>query len=419
MALKLNHALVAGSAILALLVTGCSTKGGGDNAAKTDNQGIKTDFGITDKEISLGAITDASGVLKAYGLAVTHGNQMWADDFNSSGGACGRTVKIEVRDSAYKADKAVPLYAELKDKVAGYLQIFGSASLAALKGSFTSDNAIVTSSTTSSINLDNPELLMTGTSHDIDTINGLAYLQKTGKLVDGDKVGVIAIDSEYGLNALDGAEYYAKKHKLELSSVKLSATESDMSSAVTKMKSSDVKAIVAAVAPKAMGSILTQAQAQGLDIPIMGNGPSFEPQLLGTPAASAMGNYYRSVGMAPYGAEGALAQKIATEYPTKFQDEPSDQVNFGYVEGLVWGAILKKACESKDMTREGLIAASKTIEVDTQGLTPKLDYSTEGVPPSREGYIVVPDASIPGGLKPLESHYMSKEAKEYKAPLQK
>src|SRR6185312_10030596 len=70
------HAVIAATAIAAVLVaSACSTKsnGGGGNTTESGAGGIKVGPGVTDSTITLGALTDESGVFAVLGTTVTQG----------------------------------------------------------------------------------------------------------------------------------------------------------------------------------------------------------------------------------------------------------------------------------------------------------------------------------------------------------
>ena len=417
---KFNRTIVVGTVALALSVASCSTKGGNSAQQKTDNSGVKTDYGVTDKDITLGALTDQSGVFKAQGLAYTAANQIWADEVSAKGGICGRQIKINVQDTAYQADKAVTLYASIKDKVAGIVQVAGSPALAAIKQSIVSDHMLSVPAAWASTNLDVPEVFMVGATYDIEIINGLAYLQDNGLIKDGDKIGHLYIDSEYGNSAALGSEAYAKKHNQTIVPAKVTSTDVDMTPAITQFKSVGVKAVVVTTTPAQTGSAVTSMAAQGMgDLPVLGNNPSFSPPILGTPAKDALGNYYRAVSWAPYSADKPTVQAMAKAYEAKHTDLPSDSVVFGYASGLAFQSVLEAACKAKDLTRAGIVKAAKAVKVDMKGLTGPLDFSDPGQPSTRSTYIEQADPNAKGGLKIVQELTESTEAKSYKTPLQK
>jgi ABC-type branched-subunit amino acid transport system substrate-binding protein len=270
-----------------LAVSSCSTKAGNSGSSGSDSSGVKTDKGVTASDITLGVMTDKTGVFKNLGLGVTQGNELWAKDFNDAGGTCGRKVKLEQVDHGYKADTAKTLYPQLEPKVLGMIQLLGSPVVAALKQDLSSDKLTAAPASWSSELLDNPYVMIVGTTYDVEIIDGLSYLQEQGLIKDGDTIGHVYIDGEYGKNGLRGSQFYAKKHNLTLKEVKITSTDTDLANIVTGLKGNAVKAIVLTSTPTQTGSALASNKALGLNVPVLGNNPTFDPALLKSPAATA------------------------------------------------------------------------------------------------------------------------------------
>jgi len=416
---KRGRAIFIGVLALSMSLAACSTKA--DNSSSSGAGGVKTDNGVTDKTITLGVQTDESGVCKEIGLGLTTGHQLWADDVNAAGGVCGRQIKLKVADNGYDAAKAVTLYASMKDDVAAMLQLLGSPVVAALKGQIQSDNMLSIVASQAATNLDLPTVMMVGPSYDVELINGLTWLLQQGKIKEGDKLGMIYIEGEYGQSGLNGTNYFAKKHNMTVAPVKVGPSDADMSSAVTKLKSEGVNAVVLTTTGAQLGSTATQMAAQGMgDLPILGNNPTYATTLVNSPAMSALGNYYRSIGAAPYDADNELTKKIASEFTSKYPNlEPNDDIDIGYAYGMVMQAVLEKACDNKDLTRAGIVKASKTVKVNTKGLTANLDYTHPGKLASDETVLEQIDPSVKGYLKVIAPFFASDDAADYKSPLNK
>lgn len=421
---KLAASLAATTVAITLTLAGCSTKAStssSDGGSGGGAGGVKTDVGVTSKEITLGALTDTSGVFKVLGLGITQGNQLWAQEVNKAGGICGRQIKVITADSGYSADKAVPLYNQMRTKELGMIQLLGSPILAAIKKPMVDDKMAAIPSSWASTNLDVPNVVMVGPTYDVEMINGMSYLQKEGKIKDGDTVGHIYVDSEYGKNGLLGSKHYASEHKMKLVEASVTSTETDLTSAITKLKAQGVKAIMLTTTPAQTGSALGVMKAQGLNVPVYGSGPTFTPQLLDTPVASVLtsGQFITSALTVPYNSTLPKAKAIAANWE---QTHPDQVATFGpiqgYAFGLVWGSILKQACSDGDLTRAGVLAAVRKTTVDTQGLTPSLDFTKPGEPSTRESVMLQP-AKVPGGLKLIgDGNYESADAKSYKLPFQ-
>ena len=273
-----------------------------------------------------------------------------------------------------------------------------------------------------STNLDAPQVFMIGSTYDIDMMNGLNFLADQGKIQDGDKIGHIYVDSEFGKGGLMGSEYWGEQHGSEIVGVKVTAEDKDMSSAVTQLKSQGVKAILMSLSPSPAASVATQAQAQGLQVPLMFSSVSFDPTLLDTPAKDALlnGNTFRVSSIVPAAADNPLVTKIMQEYDAKgYKELKSDSIVVGYMHGLAWQGVLEQACKDKDLTRAGIMAAKKKSKVDTQGLSGKLDFSEEGAPSSRETLVEAPNYDVVGRLTVVQPFKESADAKNYKTPHQK
>lgn len=405
----------------ALAVTGCSSKASSSGSEGGDGD-LKTDFGVTEDTITLGVLTDTSGVFKAVGLNLTQGNQLWADKVNSEGGICGRDIKLEVQDHGYKPDSAVPLYEQGKSNFAGYIQLLGSPIVAALKGKVVTDQVTSVIATNSSILLDNDYLIIPGAGYDLEMINGLAWASEQGMLADGDKIAHIYIDSEYGQNGLMGSKAYAKEHNLEVVQVPVGAADTDMTATITKIKEQGVKLIALSLAPAGAASVALQNKAQDLNVPMIGNNPNFATSLIANDdVVTAMANLHISQGYETYAGDSPLSKEIQDAFAKTFPNEaPGYGVPPGYLSGLIWGAILEKACENGDMTRQGILDARLAIDnVDAQGLAEGIDLSDPAVPVTRTTYIVKVDKDAAGGESVLDGPILSKEAEEYKTPHQK
>jgi ABC-type branched-subunit amino acid transport system substrate-binding protein len=404
----------------ALLLAACGSTADTAATGGTGAGGVRTDKGVTDTTITLGIMGDTSGVFKNLGAALNAGNELWADDVNAAGGICGRQVAIEVVDHGYKADTAKTLYPQLEPKVLGMVQLLGSPVLAALEQNLIDDQMLAAPASWSSEVLDNPSVMMIGTTYDLEIVNGLSYLQQQGLVADGDTIGHIYIDGEYGGNGLKGSQYYAQQHGMTIREAKVTSTDSDMTNIVTGFRGDGVKAIVLTTTPGQTASALAANQALGLDVPVLGNNPTFDPALLQSPAAGALGRLYVAASSAPFSSETPKAAEVAAAYKEKFPSSPvNGGVQVGYVEGLVWQAVLTRACDNGDLTRAGVQTALTSLtSVDTEGLVAELDYSSPGAPPTRGVYIATVDPAAEGGLSEVAPLFTSPDAESYRAPFQ-
>ncbi len=414
-----------------LMVAACGGGGSGDSAAAasssapaaasgdtTDANGVKIGPGISADTITLGSLTDHTGPFKVLGNDFSAGHQIWADEVNAKGGICGRKIAITTVDHGYKADTAKIDFPDLEPKVAAFIQLLGSPIIAALKPDIAEKQVTTLAISWSSVLLDQQYVTIVGTTYDLEMVNALDYLFDQGKLKKGDKIGHVYIDGEYGGNGLLGSKYFAAQHGMTIDEAKVTATDTDMKSIVTKFKGDGVKAIALTTSPTQTASVATNDAGLGLNVPMVGNSPTFAPALLTTPAAAALTALTVAQSGVPFSSSVPEAKTIAATF---LKDNPSltpsYAVQMGYSFGLIMGQVLTKACAAKDLTRAGIHTALKSSSsIDTEQLLPTLDYSKPGQPASRSVYIVGVDKSTQGGLKQIKALYESKDATTYQVP---
>ncbi|WP_327699131.1 ABC transporter substrate-binding protein [Streptomyces sp. NBC_00459] len=386
------------AAALSLVAVGCSSK-----ATETagSSSGTKTGPGVTADTITLGALTDLSGVFGAQGKIIVQGNQLYIDKINAAGGICDRKIELVVKDHGTDVQKAVSLYAETEPEVLGYVQMLGSPITSALDTDITDARTLTVATAWSSTLLKNPDMIVMGNTYDVETVNGVDHLVQEKDLKSGDVLGHIYFEGDYGNSALQGSTYAAEKLGLKLEGIQVKATDTDLTAQVTTLKSRGAKAIVLSVGPRQTASVAGVAASLGYDVPLLANTPAFDPSLLSTSAKSALEkNLSVMTSIAPFSSTDEGPREVAAALPEKFPDtQPNSFVNLGYASALVYAKVLDKACENRDLTREGVNTAFRQLKnVDTGGLTSALDFSATGRQPSRQTYVTKVDSSVPGGL---------------------
>jgi ABC-type branched-subunit amino acid transport system substrate-binding protein len=385
------------AAAVAAAATGCSTKG--SSGSSSSSGGIKTGQGIKGNTISLGVLTDLTGAFAALGKDVTNANQLYWEQQNAKGGVCGKfQVKLDVKDHGYNVQTAVQLYSGMKDDLAQQ-QTIGSAINTTLGDQLKADKVVNIPEAWARNLTANPQNAVVGATYDVEMINGIDYLLKNNLLKEGDKVGHIYFEGEYGANGLAGSKYMAEKHKLTVLESKIKATDTDMSAQVTQFKAAGVKAILLTVAPGQTASVASVAGSSGLNVPIMANNPNFSPGLLGGPAATYLkANYYEAAPFVSFDKAGELLTQFKAKYPGT---KPSLGVVHGFAISEVMKQILEKACANGDLTKEGVsMAKTQLSSVQTNGLVVPLDFSKVGESPSTKSYIMKA-ADVDGGLKTI------------------
>ncbi len=399
---SIKNPLIVAPVVLAVsLVAACGTKGGGGET--TSSGGVKTGRGVSGTTITLGSLTDLTGVFAALGKDITNSQALyWADHK-----VCGKyDVKLDVKDHGYVVQQGVSLYGSLRDKVLAIEQTIGSPINTALAPQIEKDKMVNIPAAWAASLTENPENAVVGATYEIEMINVLDYLLEQKQLKEGDKIGHIYFEGEYGEGGLHGSQYFAKKHGMSVVEAQIKSTDSDMTAQITKLKAAGVSAIALTVAPGQTASAASVAASQGLDVPIVGNNPVFAPALLAGPAGPALEkNLVVASPISPFDKNADLLKAYQAKYP----GNPTLGVVFGAAAATVMNKILDKACEDGDLTPEGVSKAKAEIgEVDTGGLAVPVTFET-GKSPSLKSYIFKA-ANVPGGAKSVSDLYEGPDA---------
>jgi ABC-type branched-subunit amino acid transport system substrate-binding protein len=379
-----------------------------------------TGSGVTRTGITLGALIDYAGPFADRAIAVLHGQEIWIKETNAAGGVCGRKITLEVRDDRGDAGQAKAQYISLEPAVLGFMQIEGSSAAATLSQSLIDNETTAVALSNSSELLGNPYLIIPTSTYDVEMINGLAALMAQGKIHDGDAIGHIWLDSDYGANGLRGVQYFARLHHLTLRATKVTA-ESNMRDVVAGFVAEPrVKAIALTTTPAQTASAAAMNQELHLGVPMIGNSEVFTPQLLAGQEAAALGNLSVVSSSVPFSAAVPKAAHVANAYQqARYPELPSSGVPYGYAIASLWGQLLKRACTNGDLSRSGIQEALHQLTtISTDHLIADLTFGKPGFPATRQAYVGIPDPAVPGGIRQASPLFESPEAHGYVGPRQ-
>jgi ABC-type branched-subunit amino acid transport system substrate-binding protein len=390
------------AASFVLAASGCSTRAedssdGGGGGGDAD---VATDVGVEGETINLGVLTDLTGVFAALGNDITNANQL----FWENNQVCDTyDVTLDVQDTGYVPQQGVQLYSGMQDSILAMQQTIGSPINTALAPEYESDQIVNFPSAWSRTLTEIPGTGVVGATYDVEIANGYDYLLREGLLNEGDTVGHIYFEGEYGENGLAGTEAVAEARGLEVLPAQIRSTDTDMSAQITQFAAAGVDLIALTVAPGQLASVATVAEAQGLDVPILGSNPVFAPGLLEGPAAEWLKTHlYVPSPVSAFDAHPELLEQYQEAYPDA---TPSLGVVTGFGMSEMMKQILDQACEDGDLTREGVLNAFNELEeVETGGLVVPIRGFELGQSPSLESFILQP-ADVPGGVTVLEEAF--------------
>ncbi|MCE7081611.1 ABC transporter substrate-binding protein [Streptomyces sp. ST2-7A] len=420
-----SSAAVAAATVLALTLTACSSKaeddngGGGGNGGSGDagdGESVATGPGVTDDTIALGALTDMTGPYATLGVSITQAQQLYIKEVNAEGGVCERDLELTTRDHGYDASQAISAYNELEPNVLAYTQFIGSPFVAAVKDQVDStDHAVIVAQAWTAALLGSEYIHMVGSTYDVETINAIDFLMDEKGLSEGDTIGHVYFEGDYGENALEGARYAADELGLSISEQQIKPTDEDMTAQVGTLAREGVSAIIVSAGPRQAASVAGVAAAVGLDVPIIGNNSAFAPQLLATDAAPALlDNFYIAAPTLPIGSEEEGPSTLAEAYLAEYPDATLDNgVVAGWNAARLVADALRIACDNDDLTREGVAAAMQELNDYDNAFGIVHDFSDPANPSSLESFIMTPDAEVPGGLVVEREAFVSDLAESF------
>ena len=100
-----------------LVLAACGSKGDDPTGPSATAALVKTGPGVTAKTISLGVLTDTSGVFAGAGGPLSRATSCSGSCRTRKGGVCGRQVELIVKDHGYDPQKGVSLYREIEPNV--------------------------------------------------------------------------------------------------------------------------------------------------------------------------------------------------------------------------------------------------------------------------------------------------------------
>jgi ABC-type branched-subunit amino acid transport system substrate-binding protein len=393
---KNSRAAVVLAAAVVVAASGCSTKADNGSSGGSGGSGgdVQTDVGVEGTTISLGVLTDLTGVFAALGKDITNANTLYWQDHK----VCDTyDVKLNVQDTGYVPQQGVQLYSSIKDSILAMQQTIGSPINTALAQDYEADQIVNFPSAWGETLTQIPGTGVLGATYDVEMSNGYDYLFKQGLLKQGDTVGHIYFEGEYGATGLAGTKAVAEAQGLKVVEAQIKATDQDMSAQISQFKAAGVKLIALTVAPTQTASVAAAAQAQGLDVPILGSNPVYAPGLLQGPTAQWLKDHlYVAAPIATFQGH----EDILTAYQKAYSDVANPSaggVLLGYGMAQVMNEVLDAACDNGDLTRQGVLDAFSGLKnIDTGGVIVPIDAFTPGRSPSLDSYIEKPD-DVPGG----------------------
>jgi ABC-type branched-subunit amino acid transport system substrate-binding protein len=416
--MKLMRVLGALLALTLVLAACGGAEGEGGGGGGEDGE-LATAPGFDGETIRLGVLSPLSGPVAVVGTPLTAGNKVFFDALNAEGGIAGQyPVELVTEDTVYENDTTVQKYNQIKEDVTAFTQLLGTPPTLATLPQLERDGIVAAPASLDAFWVREPNLLPVGGPYQTQAINGLDYYVKESDGA-GKTICTMTQDDAYGEAGLEGVEAAGEANDFEIaSSQKFRAGDQDVTGQVQALARADCDAVFLTSLPGETGTILgTAAQLEFAPRWIL-QSPSWIGALAESPLAEYLEKTTWVVAEGPeWGDESVpgMEQMLADIEEHAPDQDPDYYFSFGYVQASAMAALLEKAVEDGDLSREGIQAALEGLgEVDSGGLFGAYQYgaTAERTPPATSTIFSV-DTEKPIALAAEAQDYTSETAEQF------
>ncbi len=323
-----------------------------------------TNNGISATEIVIGTHQDLSGPIKFWGVPVSNGMKMAADELNAAGGVNGRKIKLVLEDSGYDPKRAVLASQKMieKDNVFAMVGPMGSPTVLAAQDILFDAGVLQLFPLTAaefSYKFDAAK-----PQERLKFNNLLPYVESTRAAVKHlmnekklTKPCIMHQDDEYGKNVLDGFTQQVTAMKMTPASVtSYKRGSSDFSAQVAKMKADGCDLVVLGTVIRETIGAMGEAKKLGWDVTFLGATPTNVLEIPALGKEVVEGLYAASGFEIPYEdtAKGKVKDWLAS-YKKAFGSDANTQAIIGYNAVMTFAFYANKA--GKDLTGAKMLDA--------------------------------------------------------------
>jgi ABC-type branched-subunit amino acid transport system substrate-binding protein len=401
---------------VAIGATGQAAFAGGAHSQKTPPNVP----GFNGSTIKLGVITPTSGPVSVIGKPLTEGNRVYWEAKNAQGGVAGKyKVDLSTEDSQYQVEAALQGYDTLKGDVVAFQQILGTQITKSVNTRLKAENGFGGPASLEGVWVKQPNLMPFGTPYQVDAASGLDWYLKNGG--QGKKVCAMAQDDAYGASGLDGLTQAAKTLHVKVAKTVRFATGSDVSAQVGELADAKCDMVFLQVTVADTNSIVTKMIGRNFSPQLLGQGPSWLPQLASSPdTGSFYQEHYIWLGYgAPWGDESVpgMAKMLADQRQFAPDQQPDIYFQFGYGQAWAMDQILEQAAKNGDFSKAGIKKASNQVgTLKFEGLAGDFKYgkSASDRNPPRDVTIAKAAPGQPNGLQIIATNYTSQAGNQVK-----
>ena len=402
-----RHRLVRSLAVLgagALVLTACGGDSDDDASGTAEPDG---DGGATE-------IVTGTGVTE----------EPCPDAVNEAGGIAGTDLAVSenIRDREYDPQVYPQVYREIEPNFPALAESLGTPQTQAILSDMEADNVVGATSTWWSgwgFEEDDQGLVLeAGSSYCLHSMSALDWVSENR--AEPASVVSVGFPTDFGLDFAAGVEAWGEANGVEVQEyieTGPNAAVGNQDGVVQRILEGQPDAVGLAVPPGEAAEIVGKAAAQGYTGTFLGFLASWNPALIQTDAAPAMEALYLNVSTHENFGGDSVAHEAMREAYGEGENPPNDGYTFGWISQYPIQAVLEKAAENGDLTREGVVTAVDGTVVDYEGALPT--FTLGGDPnENADRSITINEVDLDGetfgqGITAVEAGYVGPTAEAY------
>ena len=329
--------------------------------------------GFDGSTITLGYLTDESGSLAIVGTPLKEGAEVYWEWVNQNeGGVAGQyPVELIVADTNDNPSQAITEYQRIKDDVVMFAEVLSTPPTQALLEFLQEDNIVAVPGSLAGAWAGEAVLLPSGAAYEYEMINLVQwYLEESDLASDGDVHCAVYVDDKYGNDSMRGVNYATEQLGIDLAETQtINRGDTDFTAQVSAMNDAGCTVVYAVTVPTEQNGMLAQADAIDFNPVWLGALPSYL-NLFAAGRPELYTNFY--VALDPPNLNDTSVPAMA-DFINRFEEINGGSLNTfhlsGYFQSIAVHALLEKAVELGDLSRDGIAAAMAQLgEVDNNGL---------------------------------------------------
>jgi Periplasmic binding protein len=373
--------------------------------------------GFDGKTISLGIIgTSTNPTWSNISRAIVASFEARVAMINRRGGVAGKyPIKLVVRDANYDPTLTFNEINATKTQVVGYGSILGTPSTEAVLDLLKQEQLLASPASQDARWASQPNLLPVFNSYQIQAINGVSYFLETApKAV----VCSVSVAGPFGEAGREGAVFAAQDLGAPVgATLVLNPGDTNVAPVLGQLKAAGCQGVMVTTTPQQLLALVIGAVRAQLPFRWIAMGASFSDRLITSQTSLAFEQTCWVVGDGPIWGDGTaeLAKELVASNNKYWTENPDVGLTFGFAQARVWEAILERAVARNDLSRAGLLIASREIgTVDLGGLGSPTDYSQPVRVSAPRASVYAVDGSYKNSIKTLSSNYSSPTAGKFR-----